>query len=93
MGPHFTSKLRSLRTGLPAVKEFEELSTKLEFDEFDDTVVDGGQSEGKITNRSPRRRLMKVEEGRRTWKMESRNLSQGRKQSCQHLMNTNDDGR
>jgi len=35
------------------MKEFEELSTKLEFDEFDDTVADGGQSEGKVTNRSP----------------------------------------
>ena len=33
------------------MKEFEELSTKLEFDGFDDTVTDG-QSEGRVTNRS-----------------------------------------
>ena len=33
------------------MKEFEELSTKLEFDGFDDTVTDR-QSEGRVTNRS-----------------------------------------
>ena len=31
----------------------QEPPTKPEFDGFDDTVSDGGQSEGKVTNRSP----------------------------------------
>ncbi|KAF9786471.1 Brix-domain-containing protein [Thelephora terrestris] len=43
IGPRFTLKLRSLRTGLPAVKSFGEPSTRLEFDEFDDSVVDTEQ--------------------------------------------------
>lgn len=47
IGPRFTLKLRSLRTGLPAVKEFGEPSTRLEFDEFDDTAMEGGKSEDK----------------------------------------------
>ena len=40
-------KLRSPRTGLFFAKESEELSTKLEFDEFDDMPTDGGQPKGK----------------------------------------------
>ena len=47
IGPRFTLKLRSVRTGLPAVKGFGECSTKLEFDEFDVMATDGGQPEGK----------------------------------------------
>jgi len=50
IGPRFTLKLRSLRTGLPAVKEFGEHSTKLEFDEFDDMAAEGGKSEDKGTD-------------------------------------------
>jgi len=50
VGSHFTLKLRSLRTGLPAVKEYWEPSTKLEFDGFDGVVADGGRPEGKGTN-------------------------------------------
>jgi len=53
MRPRLTLKLGSLRTRLPVVKEFGELSTKLEFDGSDDIVTDGGQPEGKVTNRSP----------------------------------------
>lgn len=46
IGPRFTLKLKSLRTGLPAVKEFGEPSTGLEFDEFDDLAADGGEPGG-----------------------------------------------
>ena len=46
-------KLRSLRTGLPAVKEFGEPPTELEFDRFDDITTDGGQPEGKGTGQPP----------------------------------------
>ena len=46
-------KLRSLRAGLPAVKEFGEPSTKLEFDEFDDMAADEGQPECKDSNKPP----------------------------------------
>lgn len=53
IGPRFTLKLRTLRAGLPAVKEFGEPSTKLEFDEFDDTVADEGQTEGKDSDQPP----------------------------------------
>ncbi|KAF9642680.1 Brix-domain-containing protein [Thelephora ganbajun] len=60
IGPRFTLKLRSLRTGLPAVKEFGEPSTQLEFDEFDDVPVDEGQAEDK---NSDRRCAEKVDEG------------------------------
>ena len=38
---------------MPAVKEFGGPSTKLEFDEFDDTTTDGGQPEGKGTGQPP----------------------------------------
>jgi len=51
IGPRFTLKLRSLRIGLPAVKEFGEPSTKLEFDEFEDAAAGGGHSEGKSPDR------------------------------------------
>jgi len=51
--PCFTLKLESLKTGLPVVKEFAELSTKLRFYGFDDTVTDGKQPEGKGTDQSP----------------------------------------
>jgi len=53
IGPRFTLKLRSLRTELPAVKEFGEPSTQLEFDEFDDTAVDEGQPEGESSVQLP----------------------------------------
>ena len=46
-------KLRPLRTGLLFVKEFEESSTKLEFDEWDDIATDGGQPEGKGRGQPP----------------------------------------
>ena len=40
--------------GLPAVKEFGEPSTKLEFDRFDDDItVDVGQPEGKSSDQQP----------------------------------------
>lgn len=51
IGPRFTLKLKSLRTGLPAVKEFGEPSTRLEFDEFDDMAVDGDRAEGESPDR------------------------------------------
>ena len=53
IGPRFTLKLRSLRAGLPAVKEFGEPSTKLEFDEFDDVAADGGHLERKDSDKPP----------------------------------------
>jgi len=53
VGPCFTLQLRSLRTGLPAVKEPREPSTKLGFDGFNDIVADGGHPEGKGTNQPP----------------------------------------
>ena len=53
IGPRFTLKLRSLRTGLPAVKEFGGPSTQLEFDEFDDTAVDDGLHGGKSSDKLP----------------------------------------
>ena len=46
-------KLRSLRIGLPAVKEFGEPSTQLEFDEFDDMTVERGGSEDKGSDQPP----------------------------------------
>ena len=39
--------------GLPAVKEFGEPSTQLEFDEFDDVAVDEGKPETKGSDRPP----------------------------------------
>jgi ribosome production factor 1 len=45
--PRSTPKVRSLRAGLPTVKEFGELSPKLKFDEFDDMATDRGHPEGK----------------------------------------------
>ena len=57
IGPRFTLKLKSLRTGLPAVKEFGEPSTRLEFDEFDDMEVDGGQAEDESPDRPPAEKL------------------------------------
>ena len=57
IGPRFTLKLKSLRTGLPAVKEFGEPSTRLEFDEFDDMAVDGGQPEDESLDRPPVEKL------------------------------------
>ena len=50
-------KLKSLRTGLPAVKEFGEPSTRLEFDEFDDMAVDGEQAEGESPDQPPTEKL------------------------------------
>jgi len=76
------------------VKEFGELSTKLEFGGFDDVATDGGQPEGKDTKTNrPRRRPMKAEEGKRVWKMGSQNLSRGWKPNRQRLMNINSNGR
>ena len=43
------------------MKEFGELSTKLEFYGFDDMVTDGGQPKGKVANQSP----LEVDEGGR----------------------------
>jgi len=43
-------KLGLLRMGLPAMKEFREPSTKLEFDEFEGVVADGGHSDGESTD-------------------------------------------
>lgn len=52
IGPRFTLKLKSLRTGLPAVKEFGEPKTKLDFDKFDhDMMVDERQPEEVDDNR------------------------------------------
>ena len=53
IGPHFIFKLRPLRTELLVVKEFEEFSTKLEFDEWDNMAADGGQPEGKGRGQPP----------------------------------------
>ena len=39
--------------GLPAVKEFGEPSTQLEFDEFDNSGVDDGKLEGKVSDQPP----------------------------------------
>jgi len=63
IGPRFTLKLKSLRIGLPAVKEIGEHSTKLEFDEFDDMAVDGGQAEGESPDRPLAEKLDKDGEG------------------------------
>jgi hypothetical protein len=57
-------KLRSLRIGLPAVKEFGEPSTKLEFDEFDDMTTDGGQLKEKTKPNRLRRKSMKAEKAK-----------------------------
>ena len=45
--------LKSPRMGLPAVKEFWELSTQLKFDKFDDSAVEGGKLEGKVSDQPP----------------------------------------
>ena len=39
--------------GLPAVKEFGEPSTQLEFDEFDNSGVNDGKLEGKVSDQPP----------------------------------------
>ena len=57
-------KLRSLRTELLAVKEFEESSTKLEFDEWDGMVTDGGQPEGKGRGKPLPEEVDEVRKGR-----------------------------
>ena len=46
IGPRFTLKLRSLRTGLLVVKKFREPSIRLGFNEFDDMTTGGVQPEG-----------------------------------------------
>ena len=56
-------KLKSLRTGLPAVKEFGVPSTRLEFDEFDDMAVDGDQAKGETPDRPPAEKPDEDEEG------------------------------
>ena len=63
IGPYFTLKLRPLRTGLLVVKEFEESSTKLEFDEWDDMATDGGQPEGKGRDQPPPEEVDEVGKG------------------------------
>jgi len=90
IGSSLTLRLGSPRTEFPAVREFGEPSAELEFGWFDHTMTDGERPEGKGTDQQP-----PEEDGRgkRMWKIGSRNLSWGRKQNCQHLMNTSDDGR
>ena len=75
------------------MREFGEPSTKLEFDGFDGMMTDEERPEGKGTNQLPPKEVNQDGRWKRTWKMGSRNLSQGRKQNCQRLMNTNDGGR
>jgi len=93
IGSPFTLKLGSPRTGFPAVREFGEPSTKLDFGGFDDMMTDGERPEGKGTNQLPPEVVDEDGRGKRTRKMGSRNLSRGRKPNFQRLMNTNDNGR
>ena len=75
------------------MREFGEPSTKLEFDGFDGKMTDRERPEGKKTNQPSLEEVNEDRRGKRTWKMRSRNLSQGRRPNRQRLMNTNDDGR
>ena len=49
IGPRFTLKLRSLRKGLPAVKNLGEVAKDLEFDAFEEPEVQNKDA-GKVSN-------------------------------------------
>ena len=46
-------EVKVTKNGIPAVKEFWELSTQLKFDEFYGSAVEGGKLEGKASDRPP----------------------------------------
>jgi ribosome production factor 1 len=72
IGPRFTLKLRSLRTGLPAVKAFGETPKPLEFDNFDDmdqTVEEQERPEGGSSTAASASVPPKTQEYEWAWKV------------------------